>query len=503
MLQSMKITTDPRDQFFDTKHLHDNLMERTSRATFLVYLFAIVKTLFQVGSTAVLARLISPSEYGVVALAMPAVLIAVGLAEFGLAEVMVQRPLMTQNIASSLFWLNLCLGLLLALAIVLLAVPAVNFYNDPRVGPIFFAFGSMAILSSLVAQYIAILRRKMLIRAIEQGTFGAMACSVAIAIILAKMGAGYWAIVSQTILTPALMLLFFFLSCRWIPSAPWRTTFSEARSSLAFGGSLAGSRLLTQIAHNLGLAIVGHSFSDVQAGLYYRTWTLANLPNTRFFGTLAGAYIHPLSRLQDDPVKFSDLFIRMILRMNLLAMPLGIFICSSADLIVQTVLGEDWVGAEDILKWLGILSFVAPAFYGCQWSLLAIGKVKSIFYFRLFYAVSVACAFYFGSYFGLEKMVTAFSLTLLVIVVPLAGYITIRDSSITLRDLVDAFLFDMIFAGVAFVSLLFMRHTMIFKSAFVEIVIVSIAIGLAYLIRVLLQTKTRRIFLQSVQRIFR
>lgn len=487
----MSDNSDSRDEIFDTEHLQKDIRAHTGKASNYVIIFSAVKFFITIGTTAVLARLVSPSEYGIVALATPIVLIAASLSEFGLADVMVQRKNMTHNIASSLFWVNVFLGLFLGSLVALLAKPAVIFYDEPRVGPVFVVLGLMVFFSALVTQYIAILRRLMRIRTIEIGTLGASICSVLVTILLAKLGAGYWAIVGQSILTPAFIFIILFFLTGWTPSAPWRISPINLKEFLTFGGFLASSRMLLQITQNMGMIIVGRFFSDQIAGLYYRSWTLANIPQTRIFSSLAGAYVPALSRLQETPDIFREVFVRMIIRMNLIAMPVGIGIFSSADIIVKIILGDQWTSAGPILGWLGILTFTAPTLNGFQWALISSGNAKQLFYFRIFAGVVTIGALLVGLQFGLLEIVTIYMMSILLVQLPVLGMLTVRYTKVTAQNLLHVCVLDFTYAGVVLGIVLLVRRKIDQLPLFYEVVLVGCVIGLAYFVRVLMNSELR------------
>lgn len=141
---------DPRDALFSAEHLMQDLGRRTGNAAVLLLTMSGLRVLQQVLAVTVIARLISPGEYGVYALAMPSVVLAMALSNFGLPQAIIQRKDMTHRLASTLFWLNVLFGLMAMVVVASLSWWAAGFFDEPRLVPVFQAI-SLAILGSAMA----------------------------------------------------------------------------------------------------------------------------------------------------------------------------------------------------------------------------------------------------------------------------------------------------------------------------------------------------------------
>ena len=115
--------------YFDVSHLAQGNAQRAGRAGRLVLIIAAFKLVAHLASTIILARLVPPEEFGIAALAMPVVLIAISLSQFGLVEPIVQRPVITHTLVNSLFWANMALGVGFGGLVALLAWPAAATYR--------------------------------------------------------------------------------------------------------------------------------------------------------------------------------------------------------------------------------------------------------------------------------------------------------------------------------------------------------------------------------------
>jgi len=396
---------DPRDAIFDVSALRQDLGRKTGRAATTILFFAFIKLVLTLGTTSVLARFVPPEQQGIFALAIPAVLIAAGLSEFGLAQAVVQRETVTHRLMSTLFWVNVSLGILLMGVVIALAGPAVQFFDQPAVAPVFRWLSLYVLFMVLTTPYVAILRRQMNIKLIETSNLVALIVSSILAVIAAVMGAGLWALAIQLVMNPALTFLYLLISVKWLPSRPWTANFREAKGALAFGGFLAGERLLNEFVRNVQIIIIGRFFTGAQVGLFYRSQTFALMPHRRIGVPLSGAFVPSLARLQNEPAAFREMFVRQITRANLIIVPIGLIFCLCADAVVQILLGPDWADAAPILAWLAVLPMTAMLLAGTNWTLVACGKTKQIFYFGVVNALLITGSLYAAAQVGLIELV--------------------------------------------------------------------------------------------------
>lgn len=467
---------DPRDQMFDVSDVTKGLGAKTGRSAITVLVFAAAKILIALGTTAVLARLVPPAEQGIIAMAMPAVLIATGLSEFGLAQAIVQRPHVTHRLASTLLWTNVALGLSLAVAVALLGTPAAQFYGEPAMVVVFAGLAPYILFTVLTAQYVAVLRRQMRIRQIEIVGFVALCGSSALAILAALLGAGYWALAVQLVMTEFLSLIYLIFVTRWVPSGPLNCRFGEARSALSFGGFLAAERILGEFARNMQVIVIGRMFSTVEAGYFFRSLTIAQMPQRRIISPLSGAFLPSLSRLQDDPAGFQDMYVRQISRANLIMVPLGLVICSCADVMVRVMLGPDWDGAVPILAWLGLLPMTALTLTSFSWVLVACGRSKQLFLFRIFSTILLLTSLLVGARYGVVGLVAAYMITLAFIQGPLLAAVAVRYSPLSVGALRRTLLGEALFACVSGAILLGLRRVMELESMALEALIVLVVL---------------------------
>ena len=427
-------TDDPRDAFFDVEHLRYDIGSRTGRSVANILFFSVLKLFIALGTTAILARLVSPEQQGLIALAVPFVLVAVGLSEFGLAQAITQMPKVTHQLASTLFWFNVALGTILTVTVAGIGSFAAIFFSQPKVAFVFWILSPYIFLTVLNTQYMALLRRRMQIRLLESCVFLATLIASFCAIIVAVAGYGVAALIVQLLAQQSLTFFFLVYSTGWRPSVPWGIQLSSAKKALAFGGYLAAERLLSDLTRTLQISIIGRSLGEAAAALYYRSETFALMPQRRIISPLSAAFIPSLSRLQDDGVAFRTMLFQQIVRSNAILIPLGAFLCVSPDLVVLVLLGPDWIEAVPILAWLGVLVLTGVSLSCFSWALVASGHSRELFYFRVCVTALIVAAIALSYHAGLVPIVRAYVIVYAILSLPLLCVFVVKYTVITSAD---------------------------------------------------------------------
>lgn len=493
-----RITNDPRDAYFDVSGLQENLGRQTGRSASVILLFALFRLAITLVTVGFLARLVPPEEHGQVAMVVPVILIAAGLSEFGLPQAVIQQQYITHRVVSALFWINFALGLILTAVAAALAPLATSFYGVPEVFLILIVLSPYILITVMTVPYVAILRRRMQIRVAETCSILGVVLSSVFAILAAMLGAGVWALVIQLLVAQVASLVFFMVAVRWRPSAPWNSDLKEARSAVFFGGYLSLDRLLAEVTGNLQTVIIGRAFGNIAAGLYYRSYTFADMPRRRFVGPLAGAFVPSLSRLQADPAAFRDMYVRQVSRGNLIMIPVGLIVCLASDMFVSILLGKDWLLAIPVLAWLGSGPLMALFADANVWVMVAMGKPKQLLKARFFSSLFLVAALIGAAQFDLVTFVALFVIAQALVTFLYMPFVIIRHTPITLSVIREAIGADILFCIVMGITGLLVRLS-VDLGPIVEGVLVGVLICAVQGARILLTAQYR----QDVVKIFR
>src|SRR6266705_3519783 len=212
--------TDRNNQFFDVDLTSANLKERSIRGGLFTMSCQAIEAFLRIGSIVILARILIPEHFGLISMVTAITAIAERFQDFGLHSATVQKKDITHEQVSKLFWINVITGFGITVLISSMSFLIARFYHEQRLIYITIAIATSYLWTGLTIQHHAILRRQMKYAAIGGIQIGSTALSVAIAIILAVKGYGYWALVWREVLRNVFIALGTWICCPWRPGFP-------------------------------------------------------------------------------------------------------------------------------------------------------------------------------------------------------------------------------------------------------------------------------------------
>lgn len=479
--------------------MEQGLGRKAGKASVFVLGISVLKVLQQIVSIAIIARLIAPGEYGIYAMALPGVMIAMALSNFGLPQAIVQHKTITHARVSALFWLNLAFALIITIALIVLAGPAAEYYGEPAVKPVFQIVSLSLLFSAMSSQYLAILRRTLQVRAAEVITLVCEIIGLVVAIAAAFAGLSYWALVLQQIVTPLLKTVVMAVRTGWRPSGPHKVPFLDAVDSVSFGGFVAGFSIMNRLTEYVGTVIAGAMFGTAATGLFYRARNLAGIPPKRVMIPLSGVFVPTMSRLQDSPEELQAMFRRLVSRANLILLPVAVLIAAGSEPLVALMLGPDWSAAAPLLLWMSIFTFREAGSSGLQFAMIACGKSKPLFFFSAFRLLMIAAVMYASARYGVIVMTAAYMLAELFVTLPLMALVAQRVTPITLKVFARSCLADMVFAAVLALALIFGLNPLLVETpAVLQFAAVLVALAAAYGVRIAVSADLRRDVLRAL-----
>ncbi len=387
------------------------------------------------GATAVLARLITPQEFGVFAMAAVVTSLALVFREFGLGAAVIQNAAITRDQVSALFWINAGIGVTLTLAVVAIAPVVARFFGDPAVGVLAAVLGTSLLLGALGVQHRAILRRELRFGALTAVRLISTGAGVVAAVGIALLGGGYWALVAMPLTAEVVALGAVWVITGWRPSRPRRT--SGLRPLLRFGRDLTMAYLIGKLARKLDTVLIGRFATATSLGLYSKAYHLLLMPVDRI-GFPATAVAFPvLSRLQHEPALYRRYYIRGVMLMVSVSMPAIVFAVVSVDSLVLVFLGPRWQLVNPILLLLAPVALTETFRWSGDWVYASLGTVDRQMRWELIRGATTAAALAVGINWGASGVAVSLSVTSLALVVPGFAY-CFRQSPLRLPDLGDA-----------------------------------------------------------------
>jgi O-antigen/teichoic acid export membrane protein len=339
------------------------------------------RALLQFGSVAILARLLVPEEFGLVAMVAAFVGAAEVLRDFGLSTAAIQSPTLTDDERTNLFWANAAAGLgcsLLALA----ATPLlVLLYDEPRLVEINLVIAPLFLINGMATQFRAGLARDLQFKALGLSDLVAQLLSASVSVGLALAGAGVWALVTGMLVNSALTGVFYASRSRWLPGLPRRSV--SIRRFFNFGAGVFGTQMVGYVVKNVDNVSVGVASGATALGLYGRAYQLMTVPLTQINAPMGNIVLPVLRHTQSDDEAFTRYLGKA--QLVLLYAAGGIFAVMSglAEPIVLILFGDRWTGVVPILAVLAMAGVFRTLVAVPWWTYLARGHSGALFRQRL------------------------------------------------------------------------------------------------------------------------
>jgi O-antigen/teichoic acid export membrane protein len=420
------------DRHFNTEHLQGDLKGRSIRGGAVTLTGQGFRFALQTGSIIVLARMLTPGDFGLIAMITAITGFIASFKDAGLSMATVQREKIDHDQVSTLFWINVMLSTAMMLLIAVLAPVLAWLYGEPRLVLLTLGLAGSFIFAGLAVQHQALLRRQLRFRALVAIDIVSRALGIAVAIVAAAWGAGCWALVLMAAVTAVVNAVGVWVVCDWRPGLPRRGC--GVRSMLAFGGNLTVSHVVNNGARNLDNVLIGSVWGASMLGAYSKAYQLLLLPFQQFASPVTAVALPVLSRLQSDHARFRRYFRGGIMLLAALGMPLVAFAFVTAHDLTLLVLGDQWAAAAPIFMALAPAAFVETFNVANGWAFIPMGRTDR--YLRCVVASSVVimAAFAIGLPWGAIGVACGYSAARVGLRLPQAVY-AFHGTPLTLGDL--------------------------------------------------------------------
>ena len=359
----------------------NDLAGRTARGGAVMLLARGFGTAISVAAMAVIARFVSPEEFGVVAMVIAILGIARVLEEFGLGDAAIQAERITEGQVTSLAIVNVVAGVGLAVGFMACSPLVADFYDRPELIPICLALAPLFIFAGIGSQPRAMLRRSFRFRPLAIAQTVSLVCAAVTGMVAAITGLGVWAIVLQHLAGSAALAVATLIASGWRPRRP--APLSSIRPMLGYGVNLGVSQFLNALTRNVDDIIIGRWVGPAALGAYGRAFQLMTLPSTQLNHPLTSAVVPALSRLQRDPDRYRRLYRSSVEVIASLAFPLAVFTGIAAPAMVGTLLGPDWSESVPLLRALTPAGLMVSLNVATGWVYLSLGRTDRQLRWRL------------------------------------------------------------------------------------------------------------------------
>jgi PST family polysaccharide transporter len=387
------------------------LAGRAARAAIWIVAARLVMRLMGFVNTIVLARLLAPEDFGLVAVAVTAMQLLQGFSDIGVSQAVVKFRDADRADLDTLFTLAALRGAAIAVLLFGAAPLAASFYGDPRMFWVFIGVAFHPLLSGLINPRFFEFERNLdfskefVSNAVNK--FVGVAVSIAIAVVFRT----YWAIILGLVSGVAVQLA---LSYLMRPSTP-RLTFASVKKVLGFSGWLTGVSFVAALNNKLDAFILARVVGAANTGYYYVGHQLSELPTNELAGPIARAVYPGLSALQGDPARMRAAFLRSTEALAAIAMPAALGFAFVAKDLLTLLLGEKWSAAASVVQILTPALGVQTIFLATQFYAMALGRTRLVLFRELIvFAVRFPVFLWASIAFGLTGAIYAAAAGILV-----------------------------------------------------------------------------------------
>ncbi len=342
----------------------------------------------------VMRRLLAPADFGLMSMVNVVIGLAALFADMGIGGAIIQRREVTREDLSSLYWLNLLVGLFLFLLLCGLTPLIVLFYNEPRLTPLLAWTGLLFVIAAVGAQFQTLLEREMEFTRLAWIETSAAAIGMIIAITMGLKGCGVYSLIAGTLSNAGgkSLILSVVGFKRWRPL--FRFQKRRTQGYLAFGLNLVGQRSVNYLTANTDFMLIGSLLGAQALGYYSLAYNLANLPSTRINAVISRVFFPAFSQLQDNLVRLKSGFLRMQEFTSVINIPVVFGMAVAAPVAIPLFFGDRWIPSVLLLQILVIVGFgravagtIGPLLLargrtdlGFKWSLMLVAiQVPGIF----------------------------------------------------------------------------------------------------------------------------
>ena len=382
-------------------------------------------------SLMVMARLLGPKDFGLVGMVTAFTGVLILFRDFGLSAAAIQRPVVTEEQKSTLFWINVLFGAGLVLLTMAMAPLIAAFYHEPRLVGVAFALAGSFLLNAAGIQHGVLLQRQMRFTALAVVSIISLIISTSVGIGGAMAGYGYWALVAMTLTQPLLTTIGFWLATAWIPGPPRRGV--GIRSMMHFGGTVTLNGLVIYIASNFEKVLLGRFWGADALGIYGRAFQLINIPTANLNSAAGEVAFAALSRLQDDPPRLKSYFLKGYSLVMAMTMPMTAACALFADDMILVFLGPKWKAAAAIFRLLAPTILVFAIANPLSWLITSLGLVRRSLKMGLVIAPLMIASYVIGLPYGPKGVAFAYSAVMVLWLIPVIAW-SVHGTVISIKD---------------------------------------------------------------------
>lgn len=310
---------------------------------------------------AILARLLSPSDFGLASIATVVISILNVFVDSGFSSAIVQRSRVDDRLTATCFWTSITYSFVLYVALFALAPAIANAYGMTELVWVLRVLGLSLLLGALSSVPAALLERALDFRALALRQMAGTLAGAVAGLAVALLHGGVWALVVQAVLTPGVSTVVLWFKSEWRPTRSF--SLSELKELLPFSLGILGNDLLLTVQSNIDKLLIGLFFGVHDVGLYFVAQRSVNIVVELATTVFSRVSLSAFSRIGADPARRQRAYMRMTLMSGMVALPSFGALAVLADYYVPVLIGSGWIGVSPVFRVLAVSAAIISVTY--------------------------------------------------------------------------------------------------------------------------------------------
>lgn len=415
--------------------MQDNIRQKTISGVSWTTGAQIGRQVLQFVISVILARLLTPQDFGLVGMIVVFTGFAALFGELGFSAALIQKETLEERHLSSIFWLNILTGLILTVLIMAAAPLIAAFYNEPRLVPLTALVALNFAVNPLNMVQLAALRRNMAFRQLTLVEISAATGAGAVAVTLALTGFGVWSLAWQQLVGSGLMASGLWLTTGWRPRLLFDRT--AVKELLGFSSNLLGFNVFNYWVRNGDNMLIGKFLGGSELGIYTRAYSTMLLPLSQVSSVLSRVMFPALSKVQQDKARVKGIYLRAIATIALLTFPMMLGLLVVADHFVLALYGPQWAAVIPILQIFCLLGMLQSLGTTVGWIYTSQGRTDWMFRWGIGAGIILIASIVIGVWIGtVQAVAICYALT--------SGLILLYPSFAIPGKLIDMSFFEVV-----------------------------------------------------------
>jgi len=366
-----------------------------------------VVTSLQFVTLAVLARLLSPSDFGLMGMITLVISFAQAFADMGLSNAIIQRQEVEEEHLSSFFWINVFAGIVLFVCILFFRPIAVLYFKQPALSD-YLIFAAFIFLIMPVGQiFTTLLIKELKFKALSKIEIAGMAVYSVTAIGFALAKFGVLSLIFGQLIRSLVTVIILFIIFRktWLPR--FHFSITEIKSYLSFGAFQMGERAVNYLSANIDYIIIGRFLGPAALGFYTLAYQIVIFPLTKMNPIITRVAFPAFSKIQDDNPRIRSGYCKVINYISMISFPMLIGMIVVAPEFIRLVYGPKWEASIIILQILCLVGLFKSLGNPIGSVLLAKGRADIGFYWNVFVVIIVSISVIVGAKWGIVGVAIA------------------------------------------------------------------------------------------------